>query len=572
MRPISEILDARITSAIAAATGVEDGPAAVRASQDERFGDYQANGVMSLAKRLRRPGPELAKEVIEAADLSGIAEEVAPAGPGFINIRLREAFIDETIKRMAEDERLGVDPASPPETVVVDFSSPNVAKEMHIGHIRSTIIGDSISRILEFLDHRVRRVNHVGDWGTQFGMLIQYLKENDPEAVAGRRDLSINDLEEFYRAAKERFDADPEFREAARREVVKLQKGDPESLAAWRAICEESRRRFKENYDALDVTLEEMGESFYNRFLPEVVEDLLRRGIARESEGAVCVFLEGFSSPFIVRKKDGGYLYATTDLAALRYRVERLGARRVIYVTDSRQKNHFRQLFATARLAGWAGPGVRLEHAAFGSVLGKDGKPLKTREGRNIRLKEVIEEAVERAMRVVRAKNPDLPSPEQEKIARIVGIGALKYADLRQNPASDYVFDWDRMLSLDGDTAPYLQYAYARIRSIFRKGRVDPESLKGEGPALGEPAERRLALWLCRYNEIVETAGRELRPNVIANFLYELAVRLTGFYGECPVLKAPPELRTGRLVLCDLTARVLRRGLSLLGIAVSERM
>jgi len=572
MGSLIERLDRRIAEALAAVTGIPDAAAAVKPTEDERFGDFQANGVMSLAKRLKRNPRELAREVLARLDLGDICSRVETAGPGFINLTVSSRFLSAELGALARDARLGLDAAAVRETIVVDFSCPNVAKEMHIGHIRSTIIGDAICRLLEARGHDVRRINHIGDWGTQFGMLIEYLRRTDPEAVRGGKTLAIGDLEEFYRAAKARFDADPEFAEAARREVVKLQAGDPESVAVWRVICDVSRRKFEENYVLLDVRLEEMGESFYNGFLPEIAADLAARGIARESDGALCVFLEGFGAPFMVRKRDGGYLYATTDLAALKYRVEAMGARRIIYVTDARQKEHFRQLFAAARLAGYAPEDVRLEHAAFGSILGADGAPLKTRAGRNVLLKDVIAEAVARARRVVAEKNPELPAAEQDAIARIIGVGALKYFDLRQNPSSDYVFDWDRMLALDGDTAPYLQYAYARVQSIFRKGAVREEEYAGVDPLIDARVEARLGLWLLRFGETAAAAARDCRPNIVAGYLYELAARFTAFYGECPVLKAEEPARAGRLLLCRLTARVLAAGLRLLGIEVSERM
>ncbi len=572
MRPLVETLERRIAGVLAAVAGVPDAVAAVKPTEDERFGDFQANGVMGLAKKLKRNPRELAQETLARLDLSDICSRVETAGPGFINLTVSNRFLSAALGAMGRDARLGLDEAAERETVVVDFSCPNVAKEMHIGHIRSTIIGDAVSRLLEARGRDVRRINHIGDWGTQFGMLIEYLRRTDPEAVRGGKTLAIGDLEEFYRAAKARFDEDPEFAEAARREVVKLQAGDPESLAVWRVICDVSRRKFEENYALLDIRLEEMGESFYNRVLPEIVADLAARGIARESDGAMCVFLEGFGAPFMIRKRDGGYLYATTDLAALRYRVKEMGARRIVYVTDARQKEHFRQLFAAARLAGYAGADIRLDHAAFGSILGADGTPLKTREGRNVLLKDVIAEAVARARKVVAEKNPELPPGEQDAIARIVGVGALKYFDLKQNMSSDYVFDWDRMLALEGDTAPYLQYAYARVRSIFRKGGVEDAEHAGADPRIDARVEARLGLRLLRFGEVVEDAARECRPSMVANYLYELAARFTAFYGECPVLKAEGPVRAGRLRLCDITGRVLAAGLRLLGIEVSERM
>ncbi len=573
MRPVVELLEEHVSKAMAAASGVDNAQPAVRVSQYEKFGDFQANGVMGLSKKLKRKGPELAQEVVRRLSLDGICREVTVAGPGFINLFLDPAFIADCLSSMSRDENAGIEPVSAPQTVAVDFSCPNVAKEMHIGHIRSTIIGDAVSRLLEMRGHNVRRINHIGDWGTQFGMLIQYLRKTRPEAIDGTATLSISSLENFYREAKRCFDEDAAFAEEARKEVTRLQGGDTASLRAWQAICDVSRRRFQDNYDILDVRIEEMGESFYNPFLPSMVEDLLERGVAAESEGAVCIFVKGIEAPFMVRKSDGGFGYAATDLAALRYRVGELGAKRIIYVTDARQKEHFRQLFSAARMAGYAGEDMRLDHVAFGAVLGNDGKPLKTRSGKNVLLKDVIQEAVRRARSVVEEKNDAFDPEEKERIARIVGLGALKYVDLRQNISSDYVFDWDRMLSLEGDTAPYLQYAYARICSIFRKGGVAMEDVADVKPALEAPEELRLGTWLIRYNEIVNQAASECRPNLVANYIYELAVRFTSFYSACPVLKADSEtMRRARLFLCRLTARVTAHGLGLLGIRVSERM
>lgn len=573
MKLLASIFEEKISHAMAEVSGIPDQPAVVKASQNERFGDFQANGIMGLAKKTKQNGRALAGQVVAALDLSDLCEAVEVAGPGFINLRLKGEFLAAQILEMTGHDQLGIDRVAAPETVVVDFSCPNIAKEMHVGHIRSTIIGDAVSRLLEVLGHDVRRINHIGDWGTQFGMLIQYLRRAYPDSVTGAAPLAIEDLEDFYRKAKACFDEEPEFADASRKEVTRLQGGEPESRKAWETICQVSREKFQEIYELLDIQLTEMGESFYNPFLPDLVTDLLSRSVACESEGAICIFVAGMDAPFMIQKRDGGFGYATTDMAALRYRIRELGAVRIIYVTDARQKDHFKQLFAAAGMAGYTDGGIALAHAAFGSILGKDGKPLKTRASRNVLLKEIIEEAITRARRVVQDKNPDLPEEAVTPIAEAVGLGALKYMDLRQNPASDYVFDWDRMLSLEGDTAPYLQYAYARICAIFRKGDIDPSACRGTAPVLAHEAERRLALFLLRYNETVIQAARDIRPNQVANYLYELATRFTGFYTACPVLKAEAaETKDSRLLLCDLTGRVMKHGLGLLGINVSERM
>jgi arginyl-tRNA synthetase len=464
----------------------------------------------------------------------------------------------------------------------VDFSSPNVAKEMHVGHLRSTIIGDCLCRLLEFEGHRVIRQNHIGDWGTQFGMLIAYLREQNADAAQAR----IADLEQFYRDAKRRFDGDPAFADAARKAVVDLQGGRPESVAVWQRIVDQSRTHYQPIYDRLGIALtaaDERGESFYNPMLAAVVQDLKAKGLATESDGAICAFPGGFKNkdgeplPFIVQKSDGAFLYATTDLAAVRHRVSELKARRIVYVTDSRQKLHFEMLFATVRAAGWATAGVELVHVMFGSVLGEDGTPLKTRSGETVKLKELLDEAVERAMAVVEQKNPDLPAEKKAEIAQAVGIGAVKYADYSNNRTSDYVFSFDKMLAMEGNTAPYMQYAYARIRSIGRKAVDRGVDVKAELAGLGqvsltEADELALAKHLIRYGEAIEAALADYRPNVLTTYLYDLAQRFSSFYTSCPVLDADPSKRPTRLLLCDLTARTIRHGLGLLGIAVVEMM
>lgn len=582
MQTIRSILESKLGNAIAQVTG-QDAPAIVQPAVDPRFGDYQANGVMAIARKLKTDPRGLAQKVIAVADLTGICQKVEVAGPGFINMTLATAFIAQRLLAMWMDkERLGIDRTTLPQTIVVDFSSPNVAKQMHVGHLRSTIIGDCICRLLEFQGHKVIRQNHIGDWGTQFGMLIAYLEQSFGDSAA----KELSDLEAFYRHAQHLFDADAGFAQKARQAVVRLQSGQPDAVAVWQRIVEASRRHYEAVYQLLDVSLtrnDERGESFYNPMLADVVKQLVTAGIATRSEGAVCVFLDGFKGkdgqpvPFIIQKSDGAYLYATTDLAALRYRLEQLSADRIIYVTDARQTMHFQMLFATARKVGWAGPGVGLEHVTFGSVLGQDGKPLKTRSGENIKLLDLLNEAVQRARAVVEQKNPDLPEEKKAQIARAVGIGAVKYADLSSNRTSDYQFSFERMLSLEGNTAPYMQYAYARIRSIGRKAAergIDPRTeLEGiEQVRLETEDELRLARCLVRYPEAFEQAVDDYRPNYLTSYLYELAQDFSSFYNTSAVLDADPDKRPSRLLLCELTARVIRHGLSLLGIRVVDQM
>jgi arginyl-tRNA synthetase len=597
MKPVADILEERLTAAMRAAAAGSDCAAMVRPAADAKFGDYQANGVMALASREKTDPRRLAEKVLAALKIDDICEEPEIAGPGFINMRLKPAYVAARLLETAADEtgRLGIERQAEPLHVVVDFSGPNIAKQMHVGHLRSTILGDCICRILEYLGHKVTRQNHIGDWGTQFGMLIAHMYEKcsflredeglDPDAEVLEK-VRITDLEEFYRRAKQEFDRDPVFAKAARRQVVNLHGHDPDATRIWRHIVDESRLHYQPVYDRLCVDLgreHERGESFYADGLPEMVDDLLKRGIARESEGAACVFPPGFSNkegqplPFIIRKSDGAYLYATTDLAALRYRVEKLKADRIIYVTDARQKLHFEMLFAAADMAGWTGA-TELVHVTFGSILGDDGTPLKTRSGRNARLAELLDEAVTRAARIVDEKNPGLSAREKAAIAEAVGIGAIKYADYSNNRQSDYVFSFDRMLAMDGNTAPYMQYAYARIKSIERKAAkkdipVERELAGVKSVEFCDPAEFELAKCLCRYGEAVAAAAADYRPNYLTAHLYELSQKFSVFYTNCPVLGAGPGQRPARLLLCDLTARTIRHGLTeMLGIRVPKRM
>ncbi|WP_437576082.1 arginine--tRNA ligase [Sorangium sp. So ce887] len=540
--------------------------------------DYQANAAMALAKRLGRPPREVAAAIVGALQLGGICRKVEIAGPGFVNLTLEDAYLTRELADTAGGGRLGIAPAAQPETVIVDYSGPNAAKEMHVGHLRSTIIGDALARVLEALGHRVIRQNHLGDWGTPFGMLIEHML--DLGEAAASQELSVGDLDAFYRQARAKFDGDPAFAERSRRRVVRLQGGDEQTLGLWRQLVRESTRYFESVYRRLGVTLTEAdfaGESFYNPMLVDVLAELGQKGLARESEGALCVFPAGFTGkggeplPLIVRKQDGGYGYATTDLAAIRHRLTTASAQRLIYVVGAPQSQHFAMVFATARDAGWLRPPARAEHVAFGSVLGADKKMFKTRSGDTVKLSDLLDEAVERATKVVREKNPELDVEAAGAVARAVGVGAVKYADLSSDRIKDYVFDWDRMLAFEGNTAPYLMYAHARIRSIFRKAGV--ESPRGAGIALGEPAERALALELFRFGAVLEDVAATLEPHRLCVYLFELAGSFTTFYERCPVLRAETdEVRRSRLALCDLTAEVLAKGLGLLGIEAPERM
>ena len=599
MKATIEILEEQISAVMAKVAGREGCAAIVRPTTDAKFGDYQANGVMALAKQMKTNPRKLAEDVVKHLDLSDICEEPEVAGPGFVNLRLKADFLAAGLLEINKDTaHLGIQRTSDPKTIVVDFSSPNIAKQMHVGHLRSTIIGDCICRMLEALGHNVIRQNHIGDWGTQFGMLLLHLYEQAAFAKEDTRDkitideavesIHISDLETFYRDAKHEFDSDPGFQRQAKKRVVELQNGSNRlTLEIWRHIIDESRRHYQPIYDTLHVGLtrdDERGESFYNDMLPAVVKDLQDIGLAVESDGAVCVFPEGFKNkegeplPFIIQKSDGAYLYATTDLAALRYRVNELKVNAIIYVTDARQKLHFEMLFAVGKKAGWVSENLKLSHVMFGTVLGEDGSPLKTRSGENVKLRELLDEAIERAMSVVEEKNPEL-SPDQKKdIAKAVGIGAVKYADYSNNRTSDYIFSFDKMLAMDGNTAPYMQYAYARIKSIERKAQskevdIEAELADVEALNLTEPAELDLAKHLIRYGESIQAAAADYRPNYLTVYLYELAQKFSAFYTNCPVLIAEPDKRPTRLLLCDLTARTIRHGLrELLGIDVVEQM
>ena len=562
---IKDLLSARIEAAFAQ-LGLA-GDANVQSAARAEFGDYQANGVMAAAKRAQRNPREVAGEVLQQLDLSDIAQHIEVAGPGFLNITLSPEFL-------AGAEPGRVDQTEPAQTVVIDYSAPNLAKEMHVGHLRSTIIGDSLARILEAQGHTVIRQNHVGDWGTQFGMLLTYLQDS------GATSSNLADLEEFYRAAKQRFDDDQDFQIRSREAVVGLQAGEPGALDTWHRFIDISMSHCDAIYQRLGTTLKPehiQGESSYNEALPGVIDSLSEQGLLQESDGAQCVFLEEFKSkkgdilPVIVRKSDGAYTYATTDLAAVQYRTGKLGATRVLYFTDARQALHFKQIFAVANSAGFNSSTASLEHMPFGAMLGKDGKPFKTREGGVVKLAELLDEAERRATDLVRKKNPDLSADDTARIGRAIGIGAVKYADLSKNRTSDYVFDWDQMLAFDGNTAPYLQYAYTRIHSVFARGEIDVDALPARAIAVDEP-ERRLAVTIAAFNDTLAVVAEEGLPHHLCSYLFDLATRFTQFYEACPILSSEGGVRLRRLVLAQQTAQTLKQGLELLGIAVVERM
>ncbi|ROO58335.1 arginyl-tRNA synthetase [Micromonospora sp. Llam0] len=570
---LEKLLADRLAQAFAAVAGEPVDPV-VRRSQ---HADFQSDAALPLARRLGRPPRDIATDVVGRAELTDLCSAVEVSGPGFINLTVADPALGTLLSTVAADTRLGVAPSANPQTVVVDYSAPNVAKEMHVGHLRSTVIGDAAVRLLAWLGHRVIKANHLGDWGTPFGMLIEHLLDLGESEAA--HELSVGDLDSFYKAARVKFDADDAFKQRARLRVVALQSGDEQTLRLWRMLVAESEKYFLTVYDQLDVLLtgkDFYGESYYNDLLAPVADELDRLGLLRDSGDAACVFPDGFTGrdgqplPIIVRKRDGGYGYGATDLAAIRHRTQDLGATRLLYVVGQPQRQHFEMVYAVARQAGWLHPPIQAEHIGFGSILGSDGKMLRSRAGGSIKLVGLLDEAVTRAAELARQKNPDLPEAEIAEVARAVGIGAIKYADLSTDRIKDYVFDWQRMLSLDGNTAPYLQYAHARIRSIFRRAGIEQPTTTPI--VVSHPAEHALALELANFGTVVTGVEQTLEFHRLAGHLHTLATTFSGFYEHCPVLRADGEVRDSRLALCDLTAHVLRQGLHLLGIATPDRM
>ncbi|MDO9832112.1 arginine--tRNA ligase [Glaesserella parasuis] len=573
---IQHILSEKIKQAMIVAGAEQNVEPLVRQSGKVQFGDYQANGIMGAAKKLGLNPREFAQKVVDNVDLNGIAEKLEIAGLGFINIFLAPTWLAQQAENAFSGDKLGIH-LNQAQTVVVDYSSPNVAKEMHVGHLRSTIIGDGVVRALEFLGNKVIRANHVGDWGTQFGMLIAYLEKMENEHAS---EMELSDLEAFYRAAKEHYDSDEVFAEKARNYVVKLQSGDDYCRTMWKKLVNITMQQNQHNYHRLNVTLTEndvMGESLYNPMLPEIVADLKAQGLAVEDDGALVVFLDEFKNKdgdpmgVIVQKKDGGFLYTTTDIAAAKYRYETLKADRALVFSDTRQSQHMQQAWLITRKAGYVPDSFSLEHHNFGMMLGKDGKPFKTRTGGTVKLADLLDEAVERAEKLIAEKNPDLTASEKQAVVEAVAIGAVKYSDLSKNRTTDYVFDWDNMLSFEGNTAPYMQYAYTRVRSIFSRAGIDPNSLTGNIVLIDEK-ERNLAIKLLQFEEAVMVVAKDGTPHVLCQYLYELAGIFSSFYEAYPILNAEESIKQSRLKLAHLTAKTLKQGLDLLGIKTVEKM
>ncbi|MCF7354417.1 arginine--tRNA ligase [Vibrio sp. CK2-1] len=575
---IAALINDKVSKALEAAGAPAGSPATVRQSAKAQFGDYQANGVMGVAKKLGMNPREFAQKVIDVLDLDGIASKAEIAGPGFINIFLDPAFLAKQASAALADERLGI-ATQEQQTIVADYSAPNVAKEMHVGHLRSTIIGDAVVRTLEFLGHKVIRANHIGDWGTQFGMLIANLERVEKEQ--GEVSMELADLEGFYRESKKLYDEDEAFAERARGYVVKLQGGDEHCAKMWKKLVDVTMIQNQRNYDRLNVSLSRdnvMGESMYNDMLPTIVADLKAQGLAVEDDGAQVVFLDEYKNKdgepmgVIVQKRDGGYLYTTTDIACAKYRYETLGADRVLYFIDSRQHQHLMQAWTIVRKAGYVPESVSLEHHAFGMMLGKDGRPFKTRAGGTVRLADLLDEATERAQKLIEEKNPELATEEKANIANTVAMAAVKYSDLSKHRTTDYIFDWDNMLAFEGNTAPYMQYAYTRVASIFAKAGIDMNSLSGD-IMVGDDKEKALISKLLQFDEAVTSVAREGQPHLMCSYLFELAGQFSSFYEACPILSAEDEaVKQSRLKLAALTAKTIKQGLDLLGIETLERM
>jgi arginyl-tRNA synthetase len=579
--PLSE-LQARFRQAIIKAYGPAHADVDPLVRRSDRA-DFQANLAMSLGKLVKKPPRDVAQELIAALDAADVCEKVEIAGPGFINLTLKNEYLDTLLTQTLSDPRLGVTTVSKPDTVVVDYGGPNVAKEMHVGHLRPCVIGDCLVRVLGFLGHRVIRQNHVGDWGTPFGMLIEHLI--DLGGAERASELSVGELDAFYKAARKKFDGDPIFAERSRTRVVSLQAGDESTLSLWRILVEASKKHFEKVFERLGVTMtpaDTRGESFYNPFLPEIAADLEKRGVAAVEDGALCVFPDGFRNregnplPVIVRKSDGGFGYAATDLAALRYRAQELHGSRILYVVGSPQAQHFSMVFAVARMAGYVGPDVQTEHVGFGSILGPDRKMLRTRaarEGESLRLIDLLDEGREEAIKRLEERGADVPKEAWSGLAESLSLAAIKYTDLSSDRIKDYIFDWDRMLAAEGNTGPYLQYAQARRRSLLRK--LDPaETINPNAIRIQHDREHALALSIAAFGDAVHSVATSLEPHKLCGFLYELASSFSSFWVDCPVLKAevPAATRASRIALVDLTGRMLMQGMALLGIESPERM
>ncbi|OEE67973.1 arginine--tRNA ligase [Enterovibrio norvegicus FF-33] len=574
---IQALLNEKVSAAMVAAGAPEGSPAAVRQSAKPQFGDYQANGIMGVAKKLGGNPRDFAQKVLDALDLDGIASKTEIAGPGFINIFLSPEWLGEQAGLALADSRLGVAEDNK-QNIVVDYSAPNVAKEMHVGHLRSTIIGDAVVRTLEFLGHNVIRANHLGDWGTQFGMLIANLERH--EAQGGDISMDLSDIESFYRESKTLYDEDEEFAKTARNYVVRLQSGDEYCKEKWQTLVKITLEQNQRNYDRLNVSLtnkDVMGESMYNSMLAGIVADLKEKGLAVESDGAMVVFLNEYKNKdgepmgVIIQKRDGGFLYTTTDIACAKYRYETFNADRVLYFIDSRQHQHLMQAWAIVRKAGYIPESMSLEHHAFGMMLGKDGRPFKTRAGGTVRLADLLDEAEVRAAKLIEEKNPEMPADEKANIANTVAMAAVKYSELSKHRTTDYIFDWDNMLAFEGNTAPYMQYAYTRVASIFNKAGIEADSVQGD-IIIADDKEKALVSKLLQFEEAVQSVAREGQPHIMCGYLFELAGTFSSFYEACPILNADGDTKQSRLKLAALTAKTIKQGLDLLGINTLERM
>ena len=580
MQSISNTLQSYVKAALLKLIDESDLPEQlVVPSQNPKFADYQCNAAMGLARTLKKAPRQIAEDIVNNLYVDEICEPVEIAGPGFINFKIKTSYIQRRVEKMGADPRLGLEKTANPEKVLVDFSSPNLAKEMHVGHLRSTIIGDSIARFLEFEGHEVLRMNHVGDWGTQFGMLIQYIREEMPDALNNPQDFQIASLEEFYRAAKKKFDDSEDFANASRRAVVDLQAGEEKTLAVWKVFCEASMKHCHEIYDLMDIKIEDRGESAYNNLLPVVVQDLKDAGHAVETQGAIGVFLDGYKNendeplPTIIQKSDGGYIYATTDLAAVKYRMLEEKVDKAIYVTDARQKGHFDQVFKISELIGWSKPGA-LKHIGFGMMLGKDGKPFKTRDGGTIKLKDLLVEAEERAYNLAKELSPDFTEEEHKAIGRTAGHGGVKYSDLSHSIGTDYKFDWDKMLATDGNTAIYLLMTYARTRGLSRKAGVDVNDMLGKAELiLEDEQEIKLAKKILSVLDVWPSVVRELTPNLLLSYLFEIAKDFSTFWNACPILKLEDQkVKESRMLLAAMVARVIEWGLAMVGIKALDKV
>ena len=547
--------------------GIDQDPILVTEATKSEFGDYQFNGAMALSKKLGKNPREIASNIADHIDTSGLIDKVEIAGPGFINIWIDPIWLAQNLQLAHDDDTLLIEKRKSPIKTVVDYSSPNMAKQMHVGHLRSTIIGDTLAKLFEFLGDEVIRQNHIGDWGTQFGMLIAYMEQSGEDA-----DSSLQDLEQFYKDAKKKFDEDPVFADKSREYVVKLQGGDEYCLNLWQKFIDVSLGHCEDVYDKLSIDLtrdDVRAESSYNDVLQETVDKLNNTGILTESNGAQCVFVDDSETPFIVQKSDGGFLYATTDLAAIRYRVDVLGAKRICYVVDARQSGHFKQLFKVARMAGFVDDSIKLEHVSFGMMLDQSGRPFKTRDGGTVKLIDLLDEAVSRAKSMIESRQTH-SADDIDNVAKVVGIGAVKYAELSVNRESNYIFDWDKMLSFEGNTSLYLQYAYARIQSILRKYGHTPQGKI----ILDDELERSLGVMLLRFGDVLEAAARESMPHFISAYLYDLTTLFMKFYENNPILKdgIDEDIKISRLILSDLVAKTIRQGLEILGIEVLDRL